>query len=96
MGLATDDPRITSVNNQILMLEEIFENRRNMKIKRPMIKNHVMSKLRNGLATPAFLNWLGKEKRDIDKYILKNGYKPDEKKAESLSPTKSRLSPPKF
>ena len=74
LGLGAEDPHITKVNQQILMLEEIFENRRNLKIKRPRIKDQVMEKLRNSIATPAFLKSLKKESRRIDKYLREHGF----------------------
>ena len=40
-GMATEDPAVTRTNNQILLLEEIFESRRNLDVKRPSIKEQV-------------------------------------------------------
>jgi len=74
LGLGSEDPHVTKVNQQILVLEEIFENRRNLKIKRPRIKDQVFEKLRNSIATPAFLKGLKKESRRIDKYLREHGF----------------------
>ena len=76
LGLASEDPHVAKINSQILMLEEIFENRRNLDIKRPKCKD-VFDKLRNSIATPAFLNDLRNESRKIDKYLEEHGIKVD-------------------
>jgi hypothetical protein len=39
LGLGSDDPKVTKDNQQIVMAEEIFENRRSMEIQRPKIKD---------------------------------------------------------
>lgn len=71
LGLGSDDPRITKVNQHIVMAEEIFENRRSMEIQRPKIKDQVLTKLRNCLAGPAFLIGLRKNTKEIDEYLKK-------------------------
>lgn len=53
------------------MAEEIFENRRNLEIQRPKIKEQVLTKLRNCLAGPAFLIGLKKNTTEIDEYMKK-------------------------
>lgn len=49
----------------------MFENRRNLDITRPKIKESVMAKLKNGLAGPAFLIQMKSDHREIDKYMAK-------------------------
>ena len=73
MGLSTEDPSVTRINNQILLLEEIFESRRNLDIKRPSIKEHVFAKMDTGIASPAFLKDMKVQRKEIDKYLKKNG-----------------------
>jgi hypothetical protein len=43
------------MNSQILLLEDIFENRRHKNMKRPKIKDQVLNNLNNCIATPSFL-----------------------------------------
>lgn len=51
-----ENPHINKVNQQILTLEEIFEQgRHKTPAKLLNIKESVIGKLRSGLATPAFL-----------------------------------------
>ena len=49
----------------------MFENRRNLNIKRPKIKDSVLGKLKNGLATPALLIMLKRNTKEIDDYLAK-------------------------
>lgn len=65
------DPRTLKVNHDMLIKEAMFENRRNLNIKRPKIKDHVLGKLRNGLATPALLIMLKRSTKEIDDYLAK-------------------------
>lgn len=52
------------------MLEEIFEKGRNKKPEKLLdIKDSVISKLRCGLATPAFLEQLRRDTKSIDQYL---------------------------
>ena len=53
------------------MAEEIFENRRNLEIMRPKIKEQVLTKLRSCLAGPAFLVGLKQGTKEIDDYLHK-------------------------
>ena len=55
LGVDNDDPYVYKVNSQILLMEEIFENRRNRQMVRPQMKEQVIGKLQNCLATPQFL-----------------------------------------
>ena len=71
LGVSTEDPKITRINQQILIQEEMFENRRHLDITRPKIKDSVLRKLRNGLAGPAFLIQMKNDHREIDKYMAK-------------------------
>ena len=66
------DPRTIKVNHDMLIKEMMFESRRNLNIKRPKIKDSVLGKLRNGLATPALLIMLKRNSKEIDKYLEKH------------------------
>jgi hypothetical protein len=43
---------VSQINNQIIMLEEMFESRKHLPIKRPNIKAQVLEQLGNAKATP--------------------------------------------
>lgn len=66
------DPRTIKVNRDMLISEMMFESRRNLNIKRPKIKDSVLGKLKNGLATPALLIMLKRNSKEIDKYLAKH------------------------
>ena len=68
----------------------MFENRRNLDITRPRIKDSVMTKLKNGLAGPAFLIQLKSDHREIDKYMAK--YKKDKSPRKVRDFTLSQMS----
>jgi len=65
-----ENPHITKVNQQIITLEEIFESGRQKRSENLLnIKDAVISKLRSGLATPAFLQQLQRDTRSIDLFL---------------------------
>ena len=69
LGVDNDDPYIYKVNSQILLMEEIFESRRNRMMVRPQMKEQVVGNLQNCLATPQFLLALKKQQYQIDKQM---------------------------